>query len=96
MDSGNWRERSASAPPLLMSGESACPIIEAMLRAQIAETRDLRGGEKLRQLKTQPAKNFSSGQVLGTCRKVQASLASHFYLLAFMCLSLKIFLIASN
>lgn len=66
MGGGNRRERSRSAPPLLMSGESACPIIEAILRAQIAETRDLRDGEKLRQLKTQPAKNFSSSQVLGT------------------------------
>lgn len=84
MDGGNWRERSRSSPPLLMSGESACPIIEAMLQAQIAETRDLRDGEKLWQLKTQPAKNFSSSQVLGTCRKVQASLAFHFYLHIFM------------
>lgn len=34
------RARKKNGPwPLLMSGESACPIIEAMLRAQIAETR---------------------------------------------------------
>ena len=75
MDSGSRRERSPDAPPLLMSGESTCPIIEAMLRAQIAETRDWRGEEKLRQLEMQPAKNFSSGQVLGTYRKVQAAFA---------------------
>lgn len=47
VDSGSRREWSSGAPPLLMSGESACPIIEAMLRAQIAETRDWRGKEKL-------------------------------------------------
>lgn len=34
------RARKKNGPwPLLMSSESACPIIEAMLRAQIAETR---------------------------------------------------------
>lgn len=59
-----------------MSGESACPIIEAMLRAQIAETRDRRREERnYHQLEMQPAKNFSSGQVLETFKQVQAFLA---------------------
>lgn len=84
LDSGSWREvRSPGVPPLLMSGESACPIIEAMLRAQIAETRDRREGERnYHQLEIQPAKNFSSGQVLETCKQVQAFLAfrRYFYL----------------
>lgn len=31
-------EEEERSRPVLMSGESACPIIEAMLRAQIAET----------------------------------------------------------
>lgn len=73
------------AAPLLMSGESACPIIEAMLRAQIAETRDRRGRRETTEskLETQPAKNFSSARVLETCRKVRAFLAlqaARFYL----------------
>lgn len=87
---------SPGLPPLLMSGESACPIIEAMLRAQIAETRDWRGGERnYRQLEMQPAKNFSSGQVLETCKQVQAFLAFHrryFYLYTLSCLLTKLFL----
>lgn len=31
-------EEEERSRPVLMSGESVCPIIEAMLRAQIAET----------------------------------------------------------
>lgn len=66
LESRKKRERSR---PVLMSGESACPIIEAMLRAQIAETRhsDERGEEGRgieiygRQVENQPAENFSSG-----------------------------------
>lgn len=63
-----------------MSGESACPIIEAMLRAQIAETRhsDERGrgrGVEIygREVENQPAENFSSGpRCSKLAEKVQA------------------------
>lgn len=62
-----------------MSGESACPIIEAMLRAQIAETRPppmSKAGGSMEKGEKQPAENFSSGRVLETCQKVQAFHAS--------------------
>lgn len=73
LESRKKRERSR---PVLMSGESACPIIEAMLRAQIAETRhsDERGegGQKSMggRLKTSQLKTSRVDlSVLETCRK---------------------------
>lgn len=95
MDSGSRRERSLGAPPLLMSGESACPIIEAMLRAQIAETRDWRGIEK-RQLETQPAKTFRVARYSELAEKFKHPSLLIFIYTPLCAYHQKFFLIASN